>query len=186
VTATAPATATARTFRPLPRASAPGGHVRDARRKPLTSVRATAIRMLARREYARAELADRLVSRGAPAGEVTRVLDELEALGYLSDARYAQMLVTQKAGRYGKRAIAHALSQRRVAAPAAQTALAALTDIDEVAEASALWRRRFGQAPADERERARQVRFLMARGYSVAVAFKVLRGARTPDADEPA
>ncbi len=131
--------------------------------------------MLARRDYPRAELAERLVSRGADLGEVARVLDDLEQLGYLSDARYAQMLVTQKTGCYGKRAIAHALMQRRVASPAAQTALDTLKNVDEFAEASALWERRFGAAPKDERERSRQVRFLMARGYGLSIALKVVR-----------
>jgi regulatory protein len=148
--------------------------LRDALRKPIVSIRATAIRMLARREYARAELRERLTHRGADAAEVTRVLDELEQLGYLSDARFAQMLVTQKAGRYGKRAIAHALTQRRVASPAAQTALDALKNVDELADASALWGRRFGSLPRDKRERARQIRFLIARGYNLAIALKVV------------
>jgi regulatory protein len=156
--------------------------LRDARRKPIVSIRATAIRMLARREYARAELRERLAHRGADAAEVTRVLDELEQVGYLSDARFAQMLVTQKAGRYGKRAIAHALTQRRVASPAAQTALDALKNVDEVADASALWERRFGSRPRDERDRARQIRFLIARGYNLAIALKVV-GRRVADGD---
>jgi len=159
--------------------------LRDARRKPIVSIRATAIRMLARREYARAELRERLTHRGADAAEVTRVLDELEQLGYLSDARFAQMLVTQKAGRYGKRAIAHALTQRRVASPAAQAALDALKNVDELTDASALRERRFGSLPRDERERARQIRFLIARGYKLAVALKVVgRPAADGDTDD--
>ncbi|MFS2055079.1 recombination regulator RecX, partial [Variovorax sp. CT11-76] len=40
---------------------------------------------------------------------------------------------------------------------------------------AALWRRRFDAPPADPKERARQARFLMARGFSAAVAAKVLR-----------
>ena len=141
--------------------------------------------MLARREYARAELGERLMHRGADAAEVTRVLDELEQLGYLSDVRFAQMLVTQRAGRYGKRAIAHALTQRRVASPAAQTALDALKNVDELADASALWERRFGSLPRDERERARQIRFLIARGYNLAIALKVVgRPAADGDTDD--
>jgi regulatory protein len=138
--------------------------------------------MLARREYARVELAERLLNRGADADEVVRVLDDLERLGWLSDARFAQMLVTQKAGRYGKRAIAHALTQRRVAAPAARAALDVLKNVDELADALALCKRRFAQRPKDERERARQMRFLMARGYSLATALKVV-GRGNSDAD---
>ena len=37
--------------------------------------------------------------------------------------------------------------------------------------------RRFGAPPVDERQKGRQVRFLMARGYSIGVALKVVRGA---------
>jgi len=149
-------------------------------RKPL-SVKATAIRLLARREYARAELAERLKARGAPRDEIDRILDELERGGYLSDARFAQAVVAQKAGRYGKRAIAHELRQKHVAPAAAQDALAALAQVDELAEATALWQRRFGVAPQNQREKARQVRFLLSRGYGMSVALKVLRAADSID-----
>jgi regulatory protein len=149
--------------------------VRAVRRKPPGSVRTAAIRLLARREYARAELAARLLQRGANPDDVTQALDELERLGYLSDARYARMLVTQRAGRYGKRAIAQALAQRGVATGAAREALDELATSDELADATALWQRRFGAPPVDDRERAKQVRFLMARGYGLSLALKVVR-----------
>jgi regulatory protein len=92
--------------------------VRDVRRKPPASLRATAVRMLARREWARAELRDRLARAGGERDEIERVLDALERDGYLSDARYAQMIVAQKAARFGSRAIAQALRERGVAAQA--------------------------------------------------------------------
>jgi regulatory protein len=133
--------------------------------------------MLARREYARAELSHRLLQRGADRAEVERVLAELEALGYLSDARFASAVVHHKAGRYAKRAIAYELKEKGVTSAAAKAALGALDNVDELAEATTLWRRRFGVAPGDEREKARQVRFLLARGYSASIAFKVLRAA---------
>jgi regulatory protein len=147
------------------------------KRAPPPSVQATAVRMLARREYSRAELVQRLVQRGAARAEVDRVLAELERLGYLSDARFASTVVHQKAGRYARRAIAHELKEKGVAPPAAREALAALDGADELAQAKALWQRRFGALPRDEREKARQVRFLLARGYTAATAFKVLRAA---------
>lgn len=162
--------------------------MRDARRKPMTSVRATAIRMLARREYARAEIEERLVARGGDRAEVARTLDDLERLGYLSDARFARMLVAQKAGRFGKRAIAHAIRQRRVEPAAAREALAALAGNDEIADARVVRQRRFGMPPGDERERARQIRFLVARGYGLSVAIEVVGRPTTAgrfDAEDP-
>jgi regulatory protein len=148
------------------------------------TAKALAVRWLARRDLSRAELALRLRRRGVEEPEVTRTLDELAALGYLSDARYASAVVAQRKGRYGKRAIAHALAERGIRADDASKALAQLADSDETADALALWRRRFGQAPRDEREKARHVRFLQSRGYSLSVALAVLRKAGVAEADE--
>ena len=141
--------------------------------------------MLARREYPRAELRARLLARGIDAGEVDAALDELARRGLVSDARYAEAVVSQKAGRYGRRAIAHALKEKGVDASAASEALGALDGRDEVDEALALWRRRFGTPPTDRNDKARHVRFLLSRGYSMSVALKVLRaaGAAPDDAD---
>ena len=150
--------------------------MRDARRKPPASLRATAVRMLARREWARAELRDRLARAGGERDEIERVLDALERDGYLSDARYAQMIVAQKAGRFGPRAIAYALRERGVAAQASTDALEALRGVDQFAQARQLLSRRFADPPADDRERARQVRFLLGRGYPLSIALKVVRG----------
>ena len=158
---------------------------RAAGAKSGASIKATAIRMLARREYGRAELGERLIAKGADRDEVTKTLDLLQRLGYLSDARFAHALVAQKTGRYGKRAITHALKQKQVAPDAAQDALATIAGNDELAEATALWQRKFGEPPKDERDKARQVRFLLARGYGLSTALKVLRYAGDkPDPSE--
>lgn len=149
-------------------------------KQPL-SLKTAAVRLLARREYSRAELHARLIARGATRDDVERVLDQLEQSGYLSDARFAQALIAQKAGRYGKRAIAHQLRQKQVAPAAADEALASMAVTDEIADATALWQRRFGVPPKDEREKARQVRFLQARGYTITIALKVLRSAGVRD-----
>ena len=161
--------------------------MRDARRKPLASLRATALRLLARREYPRAELEARLLARGAEREAVAQTLDALERRGYLSDARFAQMVVAQKAGAFGKRAIAHALRERRVEPAAAREALAALGSDDEPARAKAVWSKRFGAPPRDAREHGRQVRFLLARGFGLRVALAVVgRPLGRPEVDAAA
>ena len=142
-----------------------------------------AVRWLARREHSRAELTQRLLRRGIPADEVERALDDLAAAGYLSDARYAHAVVARRVGRFGKRAIVHALKERGIGAADSQAALAPLAETDELADAQALWQRRFGVAPADDREKARQIRYLQARGYSLSTALRVLRAAGSRDDD---
>ena len=161
-----------------PRRAAPGA-VAGKEAKPPTSPKVLAVRMLARREYSRAELAQRLMRKGIAREDIERALDELAAAGYLSDARYANAVVAQRSGRYGKRAIAYTLREKGIAAPEALAAMAPLAATDELADATALWRQRFGSAPANQKEKARQVRFLLSRGYGMSVALRVLRLAGT-------
>jgi regulatory protein len=138
------------------------------------SLRAQAVRLLARREYARAELEARLVAKGASRSDVATVLDELTALGYVSNERFARAFAEQKAGRYSRRCIASELKARGVATDDIEAALAT-TGVDDASALEALWQRRFGRAPADEREKARQVRYLQARGFSLSTILALLR-----------
>jgi regulatory protein len=138
------------------------------------SVKARAIALLARREYARAELRERLLAGGGDAAEVDAALAELAAQGYLSDGRYAHAIVRRKRGEFAQRAIVEVLKRKGVDAAAAREALADIPLDDEKALLD-LWRRRFGQPPCDERERARQVRFLQSRGFALSSILRLLR-----------
>jgi len=140
------------------------------------SPRAHAIRLLARREYARAELEQKLLAQGWERKELRAALDELTAEGYLSDSRYAHTLAAQKAGRYSRRSIASELKAKGIDPPEIDSALAEAKLDDETAM-KGLWERRFGHAPADEREKARQVRFLQSRGFALSAILKLLRAA---------
>ena len=141
--------------------------------KPL---KARAIALLARREYSRAEIRARLVASGdeSDAAQVDDVLDELVALGYLSDARFASAVVAQKSRGHGERAISATLRARGVSEQAIACALNE-SAIDDRSAMIALWRRRFGKAPTDEREKARQVRFLQSRGFALSAILGLLR-----------
>lgn len=142
--------------------------------RPPRTLKARAIGMLARREFSRAELRDKLLATGAERDAADAVLDELAALGFLSDARFAHAVVRQKQGAYAQRAIAESLKHKGVVGEVAADALAALT-LDDTQALAALWLRRFAHPPADEREKARQVRFLQSRGFSLSAIFRLLR-----------
>ena len=141
-----------------------------------------ATRLLARREYARAELEQKLVAKGWGRIEVRAALDDLTARGYLSDARYAEAIAARRGGSYSRRRIAEELKARGVARGDIETALAG-AGIDDDAALRALWQRRFGRAPEDEREKARQVRFLQTRGFALSTILRFLRNASAHDAD---
>jgi regulatory protein len=150
--------------------------VTSAKRHPRT-LQARAVGYLVHREYSRAELREKLLAIGeqtpSPA-DVDAVLDALAARGYLSDTRFASAVVRQKRGALARRALAATLKARGVSDDEASAAIAA-AGIDDEAALSALWRRRFGKPPADERAKARQVRFLQSRGFDLSAILKLLR-----------
>ncbi len=115
-----------------------------------------------------------MTATGAPRDEVRGVLDELTAVGLLSDERYARSVTNQKAGRASSRNIASSLKAKGVDGDVIASAIAE-AGIDDEAALAALWQRRFGRVPVDERDRARQVRFLQARGFSISAILQLLR-----------
>lgn len=138
------------------------------------SLRNRAIGLLARREYARSELERRLIARGAERAEVRTLVEALASEGLISDVRYARALVARRAGTSSRRRIADELKAAGVASEHIAAALAE-SELDDEAALSALWQRRFGRAPADERDKARQVRFLQSRGFALSAILKLLR-----------
>lgn len=85
--------------------------------------------------------------------------------------------MADKRARYGRIKLAHDLRQRGVAAAIIEAALAGVDD-GEPARLKDVWQRKFGTLPTDARERARQQRFLLGRGYSSAAVCKLLGGER--------
>ena len=146
--------------------------------KPQKPLKARAIALLARREYSRAELRRKLLAGGErdtdAAAEVDAMLDELAALAYLSDARFATAITQQKSAGFSKRSIGATLKASGVSSDIAADALASV-ELDDSVTLVALWRRRFGRAPANDKEKARQVRFLQSRGFALSAIFKLLR-----------
>ena len=145
-------------------------------------MRARALQYLARREYSRAELRDKLLPHvqadadfeQAQPVDLDALLDDFTARGWLSDERAATQLVHAKRNRFGTQRITHELRQKGIAEELISAALPELKE-SELAAAREVWKKKFGTAPQDEKEKAKQVRFLQSRGFSLDVAFKVLR-----------
>lgn len=142
------------------------------------TLRVRALRLLARRDWSRQAFHDRLATHAADEGgraELAALLDEFTQQGWISDARYAEAVVRQRKDRYGKAAIARRLKQAGVTEAAIADAVGALNADHEFTTALALIRRKFRTPPQDEKEKARQIRFLQARGYSFALALRVIK-----------
>jgi Uncharacterized protein conserved in bacteria len=104
---------------------------------------------------------------------VEALLDWLQAQHYLSEQRFVESRVHARAGRFGNLRIRQELAQHGVALDAEAAQRLRDTELERCRE---VWTRKFGgERPADAAARAKQMRFLAARGFSADVIRRVLQ-----------
>ena len=137
-------------------------------------LRSRAIKLLARREHSRAELARKLAAHGTQE-EIEAVINELQASQLQSDARFAASYVHAHAARWGAPRLRQKLVASGLARELIDAQLAHADLPDELARARAVWARKFSAAPVDAREWARQARFLQGRGFAGETIRRLLK-----------
>lgn len=152
-------------------------------RKPAAepSLMARALRSLSRREYSREELRKKLSSYAPDGAALDALLTQLEQKGFLSDTRAAASLVRQKAGRTGQARLRQEMLARGFSPDMVRETLAPLQD-SELERAQQVWQAKFGRQalpqPAERemllKHQAKQMRFLLTRGFAADVARKVV------------
>ena len=135
-----------------------------------------ALRYLARREYSRLELQQKLSTRlHSHAPEVlAEVLDKLEQAGYLSAQRAVEQIIRNRRSRFGSQRILHELKTKGFDDHTIDMALLGL-HATETEAAIAVWQKKFGVLPGSGEERAKQIRFMMSRGFSMKMINQVFR-----------
>ncbi|MDR3351826.1 MAG: recombination regulator RecX [Zoogloeaceae bacterium] len=142
--------------------------------EPHATLRAQALRLLARRDLSRRELEQRLApSVDAASAEALRtLLDDLAARQLLSDARVAENRARVRGTRYGNQRLAREL--RQAGLEEEQIAAALAQSGDEIRRCREVWQKKYGGTlatlpeAATPQAQARQRRFLLARGFSPA------------------
>lgn len=132
-----------------------------------SEIREKAIQLLARREYSARELALKLAAKFDP-DSVAQVLDTLAEQGLQSDVRFADNLVRARIGQgHGLIRIQNELKQKGIAQPVIQQALER-NPVDWFEQALSTFQRRFGNhTTTDPKVRAKQMRFMQYRGFSL-------------------
>jgi len=149
------------------------------------SLKARAVDYLSRREHSRLELSRKLARYSDDEHELETVLADLERQGLLSNDRFASSLVHRRANRLGTARIMQELRQHGVSPDKLADVRSELQSSEE-ARARAVWQKRYGCAAPDAAQKARQMRFLAARGFSHDVIRKVVPGPQAGDDDSEA
>jgi len=144
------------------------------KKRPETSLRARALRLLARREHSRLELQRKLAPHTENPDEVTDLIEDLVRRGWLSEERVVEQIIHARRDKLGSQRIRRELLEKGVDEELVSRALPQLRDGD-MAAARALWQRKFGKPPADTAARARQVRFMQSRGFALETVLRIIR-----------
>lgn len=140
------------------------------------SLTGRALRLLSAREHSRAELERKLARFEEVPGTLALALDTLQAKGFINEGRVVESVLHRRSGKLGAARIKQELQAKGLAPQAIAQALEQLRG-SELARAREVWRKKFGQAPADAAERGRQMRFLASRGFGGETIHKVVSGA---------
>ena len=131
------------------------------------AVRKQALTMLARREHSGAELRVKLAAKGFPADIINDALSDLYRSGWLSDERFVEAFLRVRSERgYGPVRIRAELKERGI-----DDELIAMhldpRDSSWLRRLQGVRVKRFGaERPAEFADKARQMRFLQARGFT--------------------
>lgn len=141
--------------------------------RPAISLKGRALRYLAGREHSRAELLRKLAPHEEEPGQIEHVLDDLQAKGFISEERVVASVLHRRAPSLGAVRVRQELQAKGIDAQRVREAVAQLQD-SELERARGVWHKRFGAPPADAREWARHMRFLLARGFAGDVVRRVV------------
>jgi regulatory protein len=154
--------------------------VKDAPDTP-GELRARALRLLARREHSRAELARKLAPRAESPHALQSLLDALEQKQQLSNARFAGERARVLARKFGAARIRLDLKSKGVG----EDIIDSVALEGEAQRAAAILARKYRVPATTPMERARRMRFLQSRGFAHDTIRKLLSSEDTDDALNP-
>ncbi len=134
------------------------------------ALKARALRLLARREHSRDELARKLSPYAESPEILAGLLRELESRKQLSNERFAEQRAHALARKFGAARIRHDLKAKGVE----EHLIDRVSGASELETARAILERKYRAPAANRAERARRARFLQGRGFSSEVIHRLV------------
>ncbi len=140
------------------------------------SLKGRALRLLSLREHSRQELERKLKPFEETPGELAEALDFLQAKDFINEQRVVESVVNSRSRKLGASRVRQELQAKGLPAEAIAEAVQAMRST-ELERAREVWQKKFGEAPQDATARAKQIRFLVSRGFAPEVVRRVVSGA---------
>jgi len=140
------------------------------------SLKGRALRLLSQREHSRKELEQKLKPHEETPGELAEALDFLAAKDFINEKRVVESVVNRRSTKLGAARVRQELMAKGLPADDIAEAVQTMRGT-EFERALVVWRKKFGAPPIDASDRAKQVRFLVSRGFAAEVVRRVVAGA---------
>jgi regulatory protein len=148
------------------------------------SLMGRALRYLSRREHSCQELRKKLLPYAESDIELDEVMAKLKAQSWLSDERFAESLVSRKSERYGSLKIINELKQQGIEGDPLLEIKERLKTSDAT-RAWELWQRKFDSiVTKDPKEKSKQMRYLVSKGFPMGVVIKIIDGRFSPPEED--
>jgi regulatory protein len=148
-------------------------------KQPAPSLMGRALRYLSRREHSQQELRKKLLPFAESEEELADLLLKLEKQGWLSNDRFAEGLARRKSDRYGSLKIVDELKQNGIELETVDRLKDQLKQTD-AQRAWDLWDRKFGALAEDQKNKAKQMRYLVSKGFPLEIVSKIVSGRYFP------
>ena len=137
------------------------------------SLKGRALRLLSAREQSRAELERKLAPHADTPEQLVQVLDDLQARDFISETRVIESVINRRQAKLGASRIRRELLGKGLGAEVVTEAMGELK-ATELERATEVWRKKFDGTATDASGRAKQMRFLAARGFGSDVICRVV------------
>ena len=141
--------------------------------KKSINLKAKILDLLSRRDYSYRELQTKLQKYSDDLELIKRLLDEMVAKKFINEERYIENFIYTKSKKFGSQKVKYLL-QNKVNDQSLVNQIYAESQIDEFKLAQQIWQRKFASPATESKERAKQIRFMLSRGFSLELILKLM------------
>ena len=152
------------------------------RPKAKISLLGRGIRYLSLREHSEAEIRKKLHPYAENEEELNHVILQLKSKNFLSNERFSDSLIYKKANTLGSHRIAYELRQHDLDPEIISKHLVNLNK-SESRRAYDVWLKKFGTLAKEPKDLAKQIRFMVSRGFDQELVYRIVRGKTLEDSN---
>jgi regulatory protein len=146
-----------------------------SRSKETISLLGRAIRFLSYRDHSEYELIKKIRPYAESDEQLQEVLNKLKDKDFLSNTRFAESLVSKKSKTLGSVRLVQEMKQHQLDSQIIQKHLHDLKQ-SEMERAFDVWQKKFGTIATEPKDIAKQIRFLVSRGFDHELVYRIVRG----------